>query len=73
MLSADQTRLSYNITYQDLLASRAAALVTDLIAEKLYVQIHSTLFTAGEIRRQVVFGPTPTHSSTWGRIRQPYR
>ena len=49
-----------------------SALVADLLAGKMYVNIHSTTYTAGELRGQVVADATPNRVSTWGRIKHLY-
>ena len=49
------------------------ALVAELLAGRIYVNIHSTLCTGGEIRGQVLPDVTPTLPSTWGRIKTIYR
>src|SRR5262249_12986653 len=50
-----------------------AALVSDLLAGKMYVNIHSENFGPGEIRGQLVSDATPNRLSTWGRIKNLYR
>ena len=50
-----------------------AALVAQLLAGNIYVNIHSSLCTSGEIRGQVLPDPTPTQSTTWGRLKTIYR
>jgi hypothetical protein len=47
--------------------------VDALLAGLLYVNIHSANYLAGEIRGQILMGPTPTRTSTWGRIKRLYR
>lgn len=50
-------------------APLTAALVGTLMAEGLYVNIHSTQFPGGELRGQIVLAPVPVEGSTWGRIK----
>ena len=50
-----------------------AAMVTELLNGRIYVNIHSTLCTGGEIRGQVLPDITPTRPATWGRIKTIYR
>jgi len=47
--------------------------VNALLAGLLYVNIHSANYPSGEIRGQILMGPTPTRGSTWGRIKRLYR
>lgn len=47
--------------------------VARLMAEMLYVNIHSQAFPGGEIRGQVLLDATPTMAATWGRIKKLYR
>jgi hypothetical protein len=55
-------------------ASAEAALFAAIAAGKAYVNIHSTAFGGGEIRGFLNLGdPTPTTSTTWGRVKQLYR
>ena len=50
-----------------------AAMVTQLHAGLLYVNVHSNAFPGGEIRGQIVAGPTRTAPGSWGRIKMLYR
>lgn len=43
--------------------------VTTLLNEGFYVNIHSTSFTGGEIRGQILLEPVPVEGTTWGRIK----
>ena len=47
--------------------------VTQLLANLLYINIHTTTFGGGEIRGQILPDATPTKPSTWGRIKSLYR
>lgn len=53
-----------------------AAQVADLAGGLYYVNIHSTVFPAGEIRGQILLSgescATPTEESTWGAIKTLY-
>lgn len=49
------------------------ALVVQLLAGNIYVNIHSTVCTGGEIRGQVLPDITPTQSTSWGRLKTIYR
>lgn len=48
------------------------AQVAELMAGNLYVNIHTTVFTAGEIRGNLHLSITPVEPSTWGRIKALY-
>jgi hypothetical protein len=55
-------------------ATAEAALFAAIAGGKAYLNIHTTAFPGGEIRGFLVpFDPTPTGSSTWGRIKSLYR
>ena len=45
------------------------AMVVELFAGRLYVNVHSSLYPAGEIKRYIFQEPTATENSTWGRIK----
>ncbi|MDZ4805753.1 MAG: CHRD domain-containing protein [Candidatus Eisenbacteria bacterium] len=45
------------------------ALVTELLAERLYVNIHSTFRPGGEIRGQLLLEQVGTESVSWSRIK----
>ena len=49
------------------------AMVTELLADRLYINIHSALCSGGEIRGQVLFDATQTLTRSWGRIKTIYR
>jgi hypothetical protein len=44
-------------------------LVGELFAGRLYVNVHTTLYPAGEIKGYVLQEPTPTRNTTWARIK----
>ncbi|TPW16057.1 MAG: CHRD domain-containing protein [bacterium] len=46
-----------------------AALVAELLAERLYVNIHSTFRTGGEIRGQLLLEQVATEPVSWSRIK----
>jgi hypothetical protein len=55
-------------------AGAEAALAQALADGRAYLNIHSTMFTGGEIRGFLVLSnPTPTEPSTWGRVKALYR
>jgi len=54
-------------------ASAEAALFQAIADGKAYLNIHSSQFSGGEIRGFLVPQPTPTVSTTWGRLRSLYR
>jgi hypothetical protein len=55
-------------------AGAEAALEAGISAGEAYLNIHSTTFGGGEIRGfLMMFDPTPTTTSTWGRIKELYR
>jgi hypothetical protein len=49
------------------------ARVQTLLAGGMYVNIHSANYLPGEIRGQILFGATPVHAGSWGRIKRLYR
>jgi len=48
------------------------ALVIELFAGRIYVNVHTSNFPGGEIRGNVVQDPTPTLNTTWGRVKSLY-
>jgi hypothetical protein len=46
-----------------------SALVDLLLAEGLYINIHTTNFPGGEIRGQLLLEPVPVEGTTWGRLK----
>src|SRR5262249_416956 len=55
-------------------AGAEAALLSMIAAGKAYFNVHSTSFPGGEERGFLgAFDPTPTLSTTWGRIKSIYR
>ena len=51
----------------------APSQVAELFAGNLYVNIHTTGFTAGEIRGNLHLTITPVEPSTWGQIKALYQ
>ena len=50
------------------------AIVTELLAGRIYVNIHTEQCLAGEIRGQLVRDDAvPTQTSSWGRVKTIYR
>lgn len=49
------------------------AQVVALKAGNMYYNIHSSVFSPGEIRGQLTQDPVPTEVSSWGRIKAQYR
>ena len=50
-----------------------AAMVTELFASHLYVNIHSSLYVLGEIRGQIRLEVLPVEGATWGAVKALYR
>lgn len=48
-------------------------MVTELFANHLYVNVHSTLYVLGEIRGNIRFQSVPAEGATWGAIKSLYR
>ncbi|HEY2955295.1 MAG TPA: CHRD domain-containing protein [Candidatus Eisenbacteria bacterium] len=48
-------------------------LVRYMVNDSAYVNIHTANFPGGEIRGQIMLDPTPTRTTTWGRIKQLFR
>lgn len=46
-----------------------AASVVELLAERMYVNIHSTTFPGGEIRGQLLLEQVATEGTSWSRIK----
>ena len=49
------------------------AMVTELLAGRLYINLHTQQCPGGEIRGQVLFDATQTLTRSWGRIKTIYR
>ncbi|MCZ6767352.1 MAG: CHRD domain-containing protein [bacterium] len=47
--------------------------VVELLAGRVYINIHSEMYTGGEIRGNVVKAVVPIHDTTWGRVKSLYR
>ena len=47
-----------------------APMVAELLAERMYVNIHSTTFPGGEIRGQLLLEQVATESVSWSRIKK---
>ena len=44
-----------------------------MVSDSAYVNIHTGNYPGGEIRGQIHMDPTPTRTTTWGRIKQLFR
>jgi hypothetical protein len=69
---------SYNpafVTANGGTAARAEAALFQAIADgKAYLNLHTSMFAAGEIRGFLVpVNPTPTDATTWGKVKALYR
>ncbi len=68
---------SYNAAYitaqGGTVALAEVALEQAIADDKAYLNIHSTVYTGGEIRGFLVLASTPAEASTWGRVRALYR
>jgi hypothetical protein len=47
-------------------------LVGELIAGRIYINVHSTVYPGGEIRGNIYLEPTPTENTTWSRVKAMY-
>jgi len=56
-------------TSTDATQPMTAALVAELLAERLYINIHSTFRTGGEIRGQLLLEQVGTEPVSWSRIK----
>ena len=50
-----------------------AAMVTELFAKRLYINVHTDAYLPGEIRGNIMQQQVPTEPSTWGRIKALFR
>jgi len=48
-------------------------MVTELLAGRLYINVHSDTYIAGEIRGNIIEVKVPVDRSTWGRIKSLYQ
>lgn len=48
-------------------------LVDELIAERLYINIHTEMYPGGELRGNIVHSSAPTEPTTWGQVKALYR
>ena len=49
------------------------AMVVELFAGRIYINVHTSNFPAGEIRGNVIEQPVPVEAATWGRIKALYQ
>lgn len=47
-------------------------MVTELLAGRLYINVHTDTYVAGEIRGNIIEVKVPVERSTWGRIKSLY-
>ncbi len=50
-----------------------AAHVVELFAGRVYINVHTNMYTGGEIRGNVVEADVPIQDTTWGRVKALYR
>ena len=73
MTQASSYNPSYITAHGGNTAQAEADLFASIAAGTAYVNVHSSQFPGGEIRGFLVPGATPTHASSWGRIKTLYR
>ncbi len=47
--------------------------VDDLLAGRIYVNVHTNLYGTGEIRGDVTFSSVPGEGASWSRVLALYR
>lgn len=73
MTSSTSFNASYITNNGGTTASAEAALFAAIAAGKAYLNIHSSMYTGGEIRGFLQPLATPSASTTWGQVKALYR